>query len=177
MWTAIGIRCTTLWNYVDLFWNYWNYLEILGITWKFLELLGNIWIIIILIFLIFWHREKTHLFKLYYSYLLIKNYLILSSILSRKLDTKSFPCDLTWTLVFDDGKIAEFPKIKKITKIPEIGKCPRGWQLCRLLKRLAFISIFGFIPAGLAQDSFFFLSVYSISRGFVSLVPIFYFLY
>ena len=45
-------------------------------------------------------------------------------------------------MVFEDGKIAEFPKIKKITKIPETENCPRGWQLCLLLERLAFISIF-----------------------------------
>ena len=66
-WTAIGIKCTPLWNYAELFWNYWNYLEIFGISWKYLELLGNFWNYIILFF---WHREKTHLLKLYYSYLL-----------------------------------------------------------------------------------------------------------
>ena len=62
---AIGIRCTPLWNYGELFWNYWNYLEIFGITWKYLELYYHFFF-----FFIFWHREKTHLFKLYYSYLL-----------------------------------------------------------------------------------------------------------
>ena len=57
-------------------------------------------------------------------------------------------------MVFEDGKIAEFPNIKKIAKILEIGKCPRGWQLCLLLEQLAFISIFAFIAAGLALNSF-----------------------
>ena len=101
IWNYFGITGIT-WKYLKLHGNIWNYLEILGIIWKFLELLRNIWnyleifgIILSLFFFIYWHREKTHFSKLYYSYLLIKKYLILSSILSRELDTKSFHCNLT----------------------------------------------------------------------------------
>ena len=57
---AIGIRCTPLWNYGELFWNYWNYLEIFGITWKYLELLGNIWNYITPPFF-YWHKKNSFL--------------------------------------------------------------------------------------------------------------------
>ena len=77
---------------------------------------NNFFLIFFFFFFIYWHREKTHFSKLYYSYLLIKHYLILSSILSRELDTKSFHCDLTWIWFLMMVKLQNFLRSRKLQK-------------------------------------------------------------
>ena len=177
MWTAFGIRCSPLWNYGELFWNFtgfpwkylellgniWNCLEIFGITWKFSELLGNIWNYIVpflFFFLFIGIEKKTHFTKFYYFYLLIRNYLILSSILSRGFDTKSFHCEFSCVfnlnfLVFDHGKIAEFP-IRKLQKSQKSENVLGAGNFVCFWNNL---HLFPFLRSS-QLDPFFFLTVY-----------------